>query len=306
MADPAPFALLDQLLAERAGGCDPARMAALEAENARLRAENAELKRTVSTVIATVTNPSLKAEAATLVRTAVETERQRREGSGQVGPDGFRRVDTARIGDDWTHVATADGAPPVTPIRGRSTVNRHLQNLAEFGLIEHRVEEVPKEMVLPDKRTGEPRKRTVPVKETWVRLPGEGLADMLQAAAHFRREQPSNHGGRRPRKELPAECPSCGSENMIAVCRDCGTVVEEPVPLSSFQDESVLDVKRATPSQSVAAPPSSQIQHETAKPPAPTLPVEPAYMAPLFAPDQSAQRGTGFDQYTDPLYGRSP
>ncbi len=301
MADPVsnPFAILDELLAERAGGCDPARLAALEAENAALRAENAELKRTVSVVIATVTNPSLKAEAATLVRTAVEIDRQRREGSGQVGTDGFRRLDTARIGDDWSHVATPDGPPPVTPIRGRSTVNRHLQNLAEFGLIDHRIEEVPREMVLPDKRTGLPRKRTVPVKETWAHMPGEGLADMLQAAAHFRREQPSSHGGKRPRKEttVPDECPSCGSENMLVVCGDCATIVEEPAPPSSFQDESALDVKRATPSRPVAARLSSQIQDETAKPVAPAqVPIEPSWL--LDAPPP-------LDVYTDVARGRA-
>ncbi len=247
-------------------------------EIADLRADNAKLKRTVSVVIATVTNPSLKAEAATLVRTAVEIDRQRREGLGQVGPDGFRRLSTARIGDDWSRPVDEDGPPPVTPIRGRSTVNRHLQNLAEFGLLDHRIEEVPKEMVLPDKRTGLPRKRTVPVKETWVHMPGEGLADMLQAAALFRREQPSNHGGKRPRKEAPAECPSCGSENMLTLCGDCGTVVEEPPPASSFQDEFALDVKRATPSPPAPARRSSQIQDETTKPRPPRVPDDAAWI----------------------------
>ncbi|MDP9353919.1 MAG: hypothetical protein M3R02_01295 [Chloroflexota bacterium] len=265
MADPIPgafgsFGLLDELLAERAGGCDPARLAALEAENARLRTEVAELKRTQAALIATVTNPSLKAEAATIVRLAVEVEHQRR--GGQVGPDGFVRVSTARIGDDWPPAEDGD-PPPVAPIRGRATVNRHLQNLAEFGLINH------------DQRSGTatPKQlgREVPIKETWVHLTGNSLADILQPFAHFRREQPSNHGGKRRRKELPTECPSCGSEDLIAVCRDCGAVAEEPppppAPSPSFHLESPKTVQQSPdPPPSVARPPLFQDETTRRKP----------------------------------------
>ncbi len=54
MADPIPglasFGLLNELLAEQAGGCDPARVAALEAENARLRAQVADQGQTITTL----------------------------------------------------------------------------------------------------------------------------------------------------------------------------------------------------------------------------------------------------------------
>ena len=240
-------------------------VAALRAENATLRrrvgeleAEVRELKRTQSAIIATVTNPHLKAEAATIVRLVNDVHRRRQNGER---PDarGFLRARPADLGEDYPDRADL---PKLDKIRGKATVNRHLQNLADAGLIERElrpdtiekvaVDPVTKRAII-DPATGQPVRERIRTQTTWVRLTGDSLADAPDPFARWRRpepaageEQPKTHGGKRERRLVPP-CPECGSTDTAAVavaCHSCGALSDllaadqAAEEASTFQDET--------------------------------------------------------------------
>lgn len=250
----------------RAAGPEGGRIAELEAMVAELTAERdalrtdvAELKRTQSAIVATVTNPHLKAEAVTIVRLAADCVRRRSKGE-RPDENGFVKVSPAGLGEDYDD--PLDG-PALTPIRGKATVNRHLQNLANAGLIDRTFKDEPVRRVLRDSR-GLPirdesgqlvRAEPTTVKRTWVKVTGDSLADVLDPFARWRRpapppgqDPPKTHGGKRTKAEAPA-CPECGSDDTLIVaiaCRSCGAKSDVPpspeiATPAAFHDETVED-----------------------------------------------------------------
>ena len=222
------------------------RTRALTAETrvGELELELAETRLEISTIIATTTHPHLKAEAPTLIRTAIDVREAKKR--GQVDERGFAPISTARIGDDYPD--RADGLD--APIRSRSTVNRHLKKAAALGLIEREVRKVQVRRVVRDKdnkpiidpETRQPKTYDASGEQTWVKLTGESITDMLRPVAFFRApetmpgEPPKikPHGGDRRSEAARAEqaarrtaCPDCGSTSRRTYCVGCAVDITE-------------------------------------------------------------------------------
>ncbi len=291
------------------------RIAELEAENAKLRLENTR-------IINTVINPSLKAEAPTIVRTVVRAAAARQR--GDTDEQGFVRVNEREIGDDWEHT---DGKP----IRNRATVKRHLERAAQMGLLERDVRPAMVPRIVRDTEgqpvldpaTGKPKTEQVAIRQTWVKLTGDSVADMLKPFASFRAPDrqpddtpPKRHGGDRRSADFRASrtpCPDCGSTNRVTYCAGCGVDItataeaderqfhdetrQRPTSpaaeASAFQDEAV---KNATPPVVQRIP----FQDETRSR---RCPVEPAHLA--VAPEPAPPDIVGSAGYL-PGFGALP
>ncbi len=239
-------------------------IAALQAQLAAKDIEITELRRTQAAIIATVTNPHLKAEAVTVIRLAADLERQHKQAPTS---DGLYRVSAARLGDEARKDVNgnATGDPP---IRGRATVSRHLDTLDELGPLERQRRQGLAQKQVKHPVTGEIRVTTLPVEESWIRYPGS-MAEFLTPFAHLRREKPTNHGGKR----IP--CPQCGSTKRTVLCADCGldlttataVVADGPasVPRVS-QDETHKNEIQDIPVRPPAVVPYLVSQLETAAP----------------------------------------
>ncbi|MDP9365918.1 MAG: hypothetical protein M3Q10_17150, partial [Chloroflexota bacterium] len=316
--------------ADRVGALE-ARVSELEAENDALRAEIVDLKRTQSAIVATVTNPHLKAEAATIVRLAADCVRRREKGE-QPDEQGFVPVSPAALGEDYDE--PLGNGPNLDPIRGKATVNRHLQNLDAAGLIkrELRPDKVKRVLRDADNRPirdgsgnlvyGEP----VKVQKTWVRVTGASLAEVLDPFARYRRpapkpgeDAPKTHGGKRTKLDLPP-CPECGSHHVALACNDCGVLFDPPpvqdetvknpppgvVGDSAFQDETRNPSPRVAPDAVAAARADLAARKSriliAGQPPVPTA-------APLHGGRAPTIPGFGAsppDKYTGATLGRTP
>ncbi len=245
-----------------------AEVAQLRKENDELRAEVGRLRKENSVIVATATNPNLKAEAVTALRLVANVAHRRDKGE-QPDAEGFIRVSAADLGEDWE---PRSDDPVLTPIRGRSTVNRHLQNLDAAGLLERKVRPETIEVIVRDpatKRpvldpaTGKPKRDRLRVQANWIRITGDSVTEMLDPFARYRpaadADQASarkTHGGKREKRES-ITCPHCGCDDLQ--CRECGALVNETAPspgAGPFQDETVendppdtYSVDRRTPFQ---------------------------------------------------------
>lgn len=214
-----------------------------------LQLENAELRQENSTIVNVVTNPHLKAEAPTLIRTAVEVREAKRRGAAD--EHGFVRINTSKIGDDYgdKHNPRNDGMS--MPIRSRATVGRHLKKVADLGLIEREIRTATVTQIVRDPKTKKPKINPetnkpitceAPTDQTWVKLTGESITDMLGRFAFFRAPETmpgepakvKKHGGDRRSEAARAEqaarrtpCPDCGSTERKTYCVGCGCDVTE-------------------------------------------------------------------------------
>ncbi len=213
-----------------------ARLAA-ERERDEVKAENQRLRDENAAIIGVATNPHIKAEAVTALR--VVTDIAHRRGKGErPDPDGFWRVRPQALGEDY---APLGDAPPLAPIRGKSTINRHLHNLDAAGLIERDARSTVVEMVVRDPETkrpvvdpttGRPKRQKVTTEQTWVKVTGESILEMLDPFRRYRRpataddagdDRPKTHGGKREKKERPV-CPHCGGTHVA--CTECGATFD--------------------------------------------------------------------------------
>jgi hypothetical protein len=213
------------------GDSCPARLAAALREIVTLRAESTRLAEEKRMLVLTMTNPHLKAEAATIVPAVMETHRQRQ--AGNTDDKGFVLLSPARLGDD--HAANP------APIRSRSTASRHLAKAAELGLLERdvrpgvvdKIVRTREGMPVLDPKTGKPRRKPFTTEQTWIRLTGESIAEMLKPFALFapaegtaERDITGKHGGDRRSAAFQATrhpCPECGGTERHTYCGACGT-----------------------------------------------------------------------------------
>lgn len=232
------------------------RVEELEDENAQLRADNTAL-------ITVTTNPSLKAEAATVIRTAIEVSNAKRR--GDVDEDGFVRIQAAKIGDDYEE--RRDNLD--LPIRSKASVGRHLKKVAEFGLIEREVRTVqaPRAQrdregkVVTDPATGRTATFEAPTQQTWVKMTGESIAELLRPFSLFRvpdvieqddLPKSTRHGGDRRSAAFQATrtpCPECGSTARKVFCASCLT---ESGVMTDITEIAEADEQRAYEAARVA------------------------------------------------------
>ena len=236
-----------QSIGERAVGSDEIthwKNRALEAEAKvdHLALELAELRIENTTIVSITTNPEFKGAAPVLIRTAIAVREARRRGGGGVDENGFVRIRTTNISEDFDQ--PFDG---LQPICSRSTVGRHLKKAAEFGLIEREVRSVMAPRLVRDAghtpiidpETRQPKTIERRTDQTWVKFTGESLADMLRPFAFFRAPEPTEtlaapkptrHGGDRRSAAFEATrtpCPDCGSIERKTFCVGCGCDVSD-------------------------------------------------------------------------------
>ena len=144
-------------------------IARLTQELDQARAEIADLRLQNSLIIETVTNPHLKAEAPTIIRTAVRYVGAKAR--GEADQDGYVNINPSVIGDDFPDAGT--------PIRSRATVKRHLDRLADDGLIQRKVTLAIVQKIVRDAEgkpirdeTGKPKTAPVKVEQTVGQLHG--------------------------------------------------------------------------------------------------------------------------------------
>jgi|GEM_PF-1195647 len=254
---------------------------------AHLETEVGRLKRTNAAIIATATNPNIKAEAVTALRLAADIQHRRDQGE-QPTEDGFMKVRPAALGEDYA--ASPDDPGRLLPIRGRGTINRHLQTFAAAGLIERKIVPGTVKMIARDPKTkapildpdtGKPRRQDVRVDETWCKVTGATVLEILDPFARYRpapatdptAEPPKRHGGKRVKGERVA-CPDCGGTELACVA--CGTIFAAPEPppdppavtvaASVFQDEPVKYVFTTPPYPAPHGPSATVFQDETRSP----------------------------------------
>lgn len=193
------------------------------AENERLRAErDAGLVELHAAMIGALLNPHLKIEAAVLVRALMELDRRF---LANPTADGWVRVPLEAIGSP-TFAEEGEPAPP--SLRHRTTVAKHLQRGAEWGLIEHKVIFEDVEEKVDDPKTGKTRRRRRKNKATLLRR-DDDLVAMLRRLAEFVRPEKSNHGGPRPCRWCRAT-----ARTTVVTCDGCGARLVGPAPDLSY------------------------------------------------------------------------
>ncbi len=255
MADPIPgafgsFGLLDELLAERAGGCDPARLAALEAENACLRAKVNDQEQTIATLrervvmadeeLAIYRNPKLGAakDTAAAVARIFRAERPTRD-----APAGYR-----------TPLAKVAG------INGKSedAISRQLTTLAGMTtadgtpILIKEVITVP-EHEITDEATGEII--TIPLhRETWIG-PGVDRAVFAKTLATLNPAERKAWGGKIDRAGFCPDHPRAGvikrTRHECAVCHR--PITHDTVETLTHDAYAAAEAEQAEPNPQDAA-----------------------------------------------------
>ena len=246
------------------------RALAAEAKVDHLELEIAELRLDNTTLINLTTNPSLKAEAPTLIRTAIAVRDAKRR--GEADEDGFVQIRTTKISEDYEK--PLDG---IDPICSRSTVGRHLKKADNLGLIQREVRSVMAPRVVRDENnqpvidptTKKPKTFEARTDQTWVKMTGESLTDLLRPFAFFRAPEPTDtinppktekHGGDRRSEKARAAmiarrtaCPDCGSTERKTYCTGCGSDITE---IANAEEERANEAARVA--QTIPASPGFQ------------------------------------------------
>ncbi len=279
------------------------RVAELEDEVSSMKDQVSDLTHTQAVIIETILNPNIKAEAVTAIRLATDVSRRRRRGEGP-SADGFIRVSPAALGEDYD--PWIDGEA-LTPIRGKSTINRHLQTFQDAGLIERDIRPAIIEKVVRDPETkrpiidpltGQPKRQRIKTEETWIRFGGESIAEILDPFARYRRPDPApdapakaQHGGKRVKGER-VTCPACGATEFA--CTTCGTIFEAPAA------ESVPSAVHHEPLKTIPPPVvSMSVVHDE-----PRLP-RPAH-AVIQVPGNDGRIDRSFHGWGSPAFASSP
>ncbi len=263
---------------------------ALRGELAAIRRQCRELGRLHSGTMAVLRNPHLKAERVTALAVAFDTASEERR--GRMRDDGYTRLPRARL-------AASAGC-------SEKRVSAHLDRLAEWGIIEKKVEQGLVRHIDPE--TGEATNHYQ--SEIYVKRNG-AVVDVLTKLATLEPAKPETWGGKR----LPA-CPNhpeAGTvKRWMVACATCGQVLDQ-----GEQYRTATGVRTSPTSgphgttkgpgdwRTVMAEPAPGEQDDHPTPPAPTVGDatdnrdEPTVdrPSPLFPPSMP---GEHLDPLTDP------